>query len=172
MAIYQYYLAVIPKEGIEKKHNLIPREIGVSTETGFFESDAELYWKEIEKNADEIISKIDLIAQRANWGNSETSYNWKTYSEKVDNDAFISLDKKSFTITEFSFRADLREKGFAFLKNMIELGKENEWIFMDRKGKLMEADFEEIKSSIKNSDAHRFLIDPIKFLENLENKNE
>ena len=82
------------------------------------------------------------------------------------------MDEKSLTITEFSFRADLRENGFTFLKNMIELGKENDWMFMDRKGKLMKANFEEIKESIRNSDAHSFLKNPIEFLENLDNKNE
>lgn len=172
MAIYQYYLAVVPKEGILKRHDLIPNEIGVSTETGYFESDAELYWNQIDKKADEIIPKIDSIVKRADWGNSKTSFNWKTYTEYLDNDAFIELDEKSLSITEFSFRADLREKGFAFLKNMIELGKENNWMFMDRKGKLMNADFEEIKDSIRYSDAHSFLKDPINFLESLDEKNE
>lgn len=171
MAIYQYYLAVVPKKGILKKLGLIPNKIGVSTKTGFFESDAELYWKEIDKKADKIIPKIDSIVERANWGNNKVNYNWKTHSENVDNDAFIALDEKKLSVTEFSFRADLREDGFIFLKNMIELGKENDWMFMDRKGKLMNPDFEEIKNSILNSDAHSFLKDPIKFLENLDNKN-
>jgi len=172
MAIYQYYLAVVPKEGIRKKHNLIPNEIGVSTETGYFESNAELYWKEIDEKADRITPKIDSIVKRADWGNDKTSFNWKTYTETLDNDAFMGLDEKTLSITEFTFRADLRENEFTFLKNMIELGKENNWMFMDRKGKLMNADLEEIKSSIRNSDAHSFLKDPIKFLENLDDRNE
>ncbi len=170
MAIYQYYLAVIPKKGIELIHNFIPNEIGVSTETGFFESDAQLYWKEVERKASDIVSRVDTIVNRAKWGNDKTSYNWKTYSEHVDNDASIYIDEATATIREFSFRADLRETGLVFLKNMIAIGKENEWLFMDRKGKLMKPDFEEIKNSIRNSDAYRFLSDPINFLENFEDK--
>ena len=169
MAIYQYYLAVVPLEGILKKHKLIPKEIRINTETGYFESDAELYWKEINQIADEISPKIDSFIKRADWGNDNTSFNWKTNSKVLDNDAFMGINEKTFSITEFSFRADLREDGFTFLKNMIELGKENNWMFMDRKGKLMNSDFEEIKASIQNSDAHSFLTDPIKFLENLGN---
>lgn len=172
MAIYQYYLAVVPKQGIEKKHNTIPNEIGVSTKTGFFESEAEIYWKEVEMKLDNIISKIDLIVKRAKWGNDETTISWKTYTEQIDNDAEIYLDKESLTIRDFSFRADLREKDFTFLKNMIELGKENGWLFIDRKGKLMKPDFQEIKNSILNSDAHSFLKNPIKFLENIDNKKQ
>lgn len=172
MAVYQYYLAVVPKEGIQKRHDPIPNKMNISIETGCFESDAELYWKEIGKIPDNIILQIDSIVKRANWGNSETSFNWKTYTDKIDNDAFISLDKKSCEIKEFSFRADLREEGLTFLKKMIELGKENNWMFMDRKGELMNADFEEIKESIRNSNAFRFLNDPIKFLEKIEVENQ
>lgn len=172
MAVYQYYLAVVPKQGIEKWHDSIPAEIGVNMETGYFESDAEIYWKEVETKEDDIVAKIDLIVNRAKWGNDKTSINWKTYSEEVDNDASIYLDEESLTIREFSFRADLREKNLQFLKNMIALGVENEWLFFDRKGKLMKPDFEEIKNSIRNSNAYSFLEDPIKFLENIDKQNK
>ena len=163
MAVYQYYLAVVPKQGIEKKHDSIPNEIGVRTETGFFKSDAEIYWKVVTMKADDIVSKVDLIVERANWGNDKTSFNWKTFKFEFDNDAAIYLDKETLTIREFYFRADLREKDLVFLKNMVELGKENDWLFMDSKGKLMKSDFEEIRISIQESNAHSFLKEPIKF---------
>jgi len=171
MAVYQYYLAVVPKQGIEKKHGSIPNEIGVSSETGYFESDAEMYWKEVAMKADRIVAKMDLFVERAKWGNDKISVNWKTYSEDVDNDAEIYLDEESLTIKDFSFRADLREKDLAFLKNMIELGKAHDWLFFDRKGKLMNPDFEEIITSIRNSNAYSFTVDPIKFIENIDNGN-
>ncbi len=168
MAVYQYYLGVIPKQGVDDSIN----KIDVSTETGYFESDAEMYWKDVDINVDDIVSKIDLIIERANWGNDKTSINWKTYTDEVDNDASIFLDEKTLTIKEFSFRADLREQDLMFLKNMIALGKENEWLFFDIKGKLMKPDIEEIKISIRNSNAYSFLNDPIKFLENIANKHK
>lgn len=167
MAVYQYYLAVVPKQGIEKKHGYIPDTIGVSIETGYLESDAENYWKEVVIKADEIVAKIDSIVKRANWGNDKTSIHWKTYSNEVDHDASMYLDEDSLTIREFTFRADLREKNLFFLKNMIALGAENKWLFFDREGKLMKPDFEEIKNSIRTSNAYRFLEDPIEFLENV-----
>ncbi len=172
MAVYQYYLEVVPKQGIKKRHDSIPAEIRVSTETGYFESDAEIYWKEVEMKEDDFVTKIDLIVNRVKWGNDKTSINQKTYSKEVDNDASIYLDEESLTIREFYFRADLREKNLQFLKNMIALGVENEWLFFDRKGKLMKPDFEEIKNSIRNSNAYSFLEDPIKFLENIDKQNK
>ncbi|MCU4177815.1 hypothetical protein [Carboxylicivirga sp. N1Y90] len=170
MAVYQYYLAIVPKQGIEKKHDSIPNEIRVSSETGYFESDAKIYWKEVKMQADDIVSKVDLIIKRANWENNKTSIYWKTYNDLVDNDVAIFLNEESMSIRDFSFRVDLRENDLTFLKNMIELGNENGWLFMDRKGKLMKPDFEEIKNSIRNSNAHRYLKDPIKFLQNIDKK--
>lgn len=165
MAVYQYYLEVVPKDGVLKIHTSKPVTIRVNTETGFFESNTEIYWKELEVKTDDIISKIDKIVKRANWGNDATSFNWKTYTEKLDNDAVIYLDAESLMITKFSFRADLRENRLKFLMDIIELGKQYNWLFMDRSGKLMNPDFEEVKVSIKDSNAYSFLKDPIKFLE-------
>lgn len=170
MAVYQYYLEVLPKKGILKKHNLIPLHIKVSTETGYFESDSELYWNEVKCSSENIITKIDSIIDRANWGNNKTSFEWKRYSETLDNDASIYLNETDYTIKEFSFRADLREENLEFLKNMINLAEKNEWLFMDRSGKLMNPNFEEIKISIQNSNAYSFIKDPHKFLDNLNSK--
>lgn len=168
MAVYQYFLGIIPRQGIEKKHDSIPNEIRVYTDTGFFESDAEIYWKEVEMKADDIVTKIDLLVNRAHWGSDQTSITWKTESNEVDNDASIDLDEETLQIREFSFRADLREKNLRFLKDMIDLGVKNQWLFFDRKGKIIEPEFEEIKISIRNSNAYSFLENPIKFLENID----
>lgn len=167
MAVYQYYLGVIPQQGFDYS---IPDKIGINTETGYFETDAEMYWGKVNLNADNIISKVDLIIKRANWGNDKTNFTWKNETDEVDNDAYIHLDEKTLTIREFSFRADLREQDLMFLKKMIELGKENNWLFFDRKGKILKPDFEKIKISIRNSNAYSFLKDPVKFLENIANK--
>lgn len=172
MAIYQYFLAVVPVDGVLKKHGFKPNQIGVSTKTGFFESDVEIYWKELEIEVEEILPKVDKIVKRTNYGNRKTSYNWKTYTEDMDNDASIYLDEKTLKISTFSFRADLREKKLTFLMNMIELGKEYNWMFMDRNGKLLNPNFDEIKSSIKESNAYRFLKDPIKFLKSIDKDNQ
>ncbi len=50
---------------------------------------------------------------------------------------------------------------------MIELGTLNNWMFMDRHGKLLKPDFEAIKESIKKSNAYKFLKDPEGYLDSL-----
>lgn len=167
MAVYQYYLAVIPLKGIIRKHGFVPNKINVSTETGYFESEAKNYWQEINLKPQEIVSQMDSIIKRANWGNDETSFNWKYYTDDVDNDAAIYLDENLLVVNEFSFRFDLREENLNFLKRMIELGRVNQWLFMDRNGKLFNPDFEEMKNSIQDSNAYRFLEDPHGFLDDL-----
>jgi len=168
MAVYQYYLEVLPKEGILKKHNLIPSHIKVSTETGYFESDSELYWNEVKYSSENIITKIDSIIDRANWGNNKTSFEWKRYTETLDNDVSIYLNESDFTIKEFSFRADLREENLEFLKNMIKLANENEWFFMDRNGLLINPNLEELINNILKSNAYKFLENPNNFFDDLE----
>lgn len=167
MAIYQYYLAVIPSEGLLKKYDSIPASIRTSSETGYFESEAEKYWQEVEISSAELVSKLDRIISRADWGNDSTSYNWETNTKEADNDASMSLKEGKSSIGEFSFRADLREKNLTFLMKMIELGKSYQWIFMDRTGKLMKADFDLIKVSIKESNNYKFLKDPKDYLKSL-----
>lgn len=84
MAVYQYYLGVVPKKGIECQHGSIPKGIGVNVETGYFESDAEMYWKVAALQIDSIVAKMDSFVERAKWENDKTSFNWKTYSEYVE----------------------------------------------------------------------------------------
>jgi hypothetical protein len=163
MAVYQFYLGVVPKEGIIKIHGSAPEKIKVSTETGYFESNTEQYWQVCEIDPKSFISEIDKIVKRAEWSDGKTSYNWKTYTDTIDNDASIYLNDTGL-INEFSFRADLRNRELNFLIGMIELGRRYNWLFMDRNGVLANPEFEAVKERIKESNAYRFLQDPIKFL--------
>lgn len=166
MAIYQFYLAVIPKIGVLECYDTIPSVINPSIEDGYFNSNTELFWNKAKIKPEHIVSRIDNMVDRAPWGNSEDSFNWKTYSKTTDNDAYISLDKDKH-IKELTFRADLREPKLKFLKAMLQLGKTEDFLFMDRKGKLSNYEFENVKTLIKNSNAYRFLKDPEKFFDDL-----
>lgn len=169
MAIYQFYLAVIPRIGLLKKHNSLPSKISIGTESKYFESNTEVYWKLAELNPDEFIREIDNLIKRADWGNGKTTINWKTYSENVDNDAWMSITEDTRTISELSFRADLRETELKFLIGMLDFSNRNNLVLMDRKGNIANPNFEEIKTLIVDSNSYKFLIDPEKFLTELGN---
>ncbi len=110
MATYQLYLAIVPKKELFKKYKLIPEKLKVKVKRGYFYSLTEKYCKLADIKPKVIVTDIDKIVNRANWGNDEFNYNWKTFTDKKDNNAWMSLNKKTLNIKEFSFRADLREK--------------------------------------------------------------
>ena len=167
MAIYQYYLALIPKVGLLKRHKQIPNQIEINTENGYFEADTNQYWEISEIDFQELRTQIDKVVDKANWGNSTDSFNWKTKTEVLDNDAWMSINPKNGKINELSFRADLREPDLKFLNEMLDLAKRNEMMLMDRKGNLINPEINELKSFIELSNTFKFLKDPGKFFDEL-----
>ncbi|MBC8111884.1 MAG: hypothetical protein H7Y04_12560 [Verrucomicrobia bacterium] len=153
MAIYQYYLAFVPKIGLLKKHEVIPDQILISTDNGYFEANTDEYWELAKVTFHDIKLGIDKIVDKADWGNDCENFNWKTYTNELDNDAWMSINLETEKITEFSFRADLREPSLVFLNGMLALAENNEMMVMDRKGYLLEPKLGEIKEFIKMSNA-------------------
>ncbi|WP_430406122.1 hypothetical protein [Fluviicola sp.] len=162
MALYQFYLAVIPRVGLVKKLNHIPDKISIGNATGYFESNTEQYWKIVEFASEEIIKEMDKLVDRADWGNDKSNFNWKTHTEELDHDASLSTNPESGKIEEFSFRADLRESDLKFLKCMIDLANKYDFLFMDLKGNV--APPNEIGKLIEQSNAYKFLQNPLQFL--------
>lgn len=169
MAIYQYYLAFIPKVGLVKKHEVIPNQIGIGQQTEYFEANTDEYWESSQIRFHEIKARIDKIVDKANWGNDNDSFNWKTNKGEIDNDAWMSIDPETENITEFSFIADLREPSLKFLIEMLELAKTHKMMLMDRKGNLLNPEFKEIKSFIKMSNPFKFIENPENFIDDLHN---
>lgn len=169
MAIYQYYLAFIPQVGLLTKHGKIPAEINVTTEDGYFNANTEQYWELAEINFENIKLEIDRLIDKADWGNDEESLNWKTCTNEVDNDASMSINSETKKIEHLSFRADLREPQLKFLIGMLDLAKKKEMVFMDRKGKILKTEYNEIKDYIKNSNSFKFIENPERFLDDLNN---
>ncbi|KIA94534.1 hypothetical protein OA88_22120 [Flavobacterium sp. JRM] len=169
MAIYQYYLAFIPKIGLLKKHKIIPNRTEIGRDTGYFEANMDEYWQLAQIPFNKIKVGIDKIVDKADWGNDKDVFNWKTYEVELDNDASMSINYKNENITEVSFRADLREPNLKFLNGMLELAKKYEMMLMDRKGNLLNPEFNEIKDFIKVSNTFKFIENPEKFIDDLHN---
>lgn len=167
MAIYQYYLAFVPKIGLVKKYKIIPTQIEISTETGYFEAKTDEYWELAKINFQDIKVEIDKIVDKADWGNDNDSFNWKTDEEELDNDAWMLINPKNEKIKELYFRADLREPSLKFLNGMLELAEKYEMMLLDRKGNLLNPEFNEIKDFIKVSNTFKFLENPDKFFDGL-----
>lgn len=180
MAIYQFYIATIPKKGVTQHFGKIPDKLEVDfrKRTEIFSNDEDEFdyfefiqhkcWKVAEVNSREIIKQIDQILDRANWGNDQESNNWKTKTKEIDNDAWILTNSEQNQVVEFTFRADLRQPKLKFLNEMIELSKEKELLLIDRKGNLVEPEMKNVIELIKKSNALKFIENQIKFLKDLE----
>lgn len=180
MAIYQFYIATIPKKGVIQHFGKIPDKLEVDfqkrtenylndeDEFDYFEFIQHKCWEIAKVNSEEIINQIDQKLNRANWGNDKESNNWKTETNEVDNDAWILINPEQNQIMEFTFQADLRQPKLKFLMEMIELSKEKELLLIDRKGNLVEPEIENVIELIKKSNALKFVENPINFLTDLE----
>ncbi len=182
MALYQFFLAIIPKKGIVEYFGEIPKKIEVDfqkrtefflneeieDEFDYFEFIQQKCWQLSNIESKEMISRIDQKLDRASWGDKNSSLNiWKTETEYVDNDACILINEERSQIEGFTFRADLRQPKLKFLIDMVELSKEKELLLIDRKGNLVEPEIEDVIGLIKKSNALRFLENPIKYLTDL-----
>ncbi|QGK74765.1 hypothetical protein [Flavobacterium sp. SLB02] len=166
MAIWQYLLIVIPENSIDKNYNIFE-----NNETEFL-PDTDSFWENFDGNISSIISEMDQIIKRADWGN-DTFINWKgNGSNEEDNDACLCLNDNKSQIEEFHFRIDLRKASniINVLQAILNLCKKNQFVLIDLKGQIFKPEIKYIIESLKSSNAMKFIANPILFFENLENK--
>ena len=166
MAIWQYLLIVVPEKSIDNNYQCIFK----NNKTEFL-PETNSFWKNFEGDIPLIISELDQIIPKANWGN-ETYLNWKgNGNNDEDNDACICLSDDKTKIEEFQFRIDLRKASniTTVLHAILNLCKKNQFVLIDLKGEIFKPEMQYIRESLKTSNAMKFIADPIQFFENLEN---
>lgn len=165
MAIWQYLLIVVPENSIDKNYNIFK-----NNETEFLPN-TDSFWENFDGNISSVISELDQIIPKANWGD-ETYLNWKgNGNNEEDNDACICLNDDKTKIKEFQFRIDLRKASniINVLQSILNLCKKNQFVLIDLKGQIFKPEIESIIEGLKSSNAIKFITDPILFFENLEN---
>ncbi|URC11028.1 hypothetical protein [Flavobacterium sp. B183] len=164
MAIWQYLLIVVPEKSIRNDYQCI-----FKNNTTQFLPETKSLWKDFNCDIVSIISEMDTIIKRADWGD-ENYFCWKgdTKNEE-DNDCSIFLSKNKTQIKEFRFRIDLRKASNITntLQPILKLCENNQLVLIDLKGEILNPKLEEIFKSMKSSNATKFLNDPEKFLEDL-----
>jgi hypothetical protein len=98
MAIWQFNLNGLTKEGIDRE----VRSHSTKLDRGSLKSLN--LWDSAHLNTNEVISRIDGIVKRTDYGD-ENWFNWKTYTEEVDNDANLSLDELTKKVEDLSFQS-------------------------------------------------------------------
>ncbi|MDY0986533.1 hypothetical protein SOM12_03845 [Flavobacterium sp. CFBP9031] len=168
MAVWQYLLIVVPKDSIDSNYECIFK----NNKTKFL-PETDVFWKNFNGDISSIISELDQIIPKANWGN-DTYLNWKgNGNDEEDNDACICLIDDKAKIESFQFRIDLRKSSniTEVLQSVLDLCKKNQLILIDLKGEIFQPNLHDIFKSIKASNATRFLNDPIQFFEDLSKNN-
>jgi hypothetical protein len=168
MAVWQYLLIVVPEDSIDNNYECIFK----NNKTEFL-PETDVFWKNFNGDIPSIISELDQIIPKANWGN-ETYLNWKgNGNDDEDNDACICLSDDKTKIEEFQFRIDLRKLSNItnILQSILNLCEKHNLVLIDLKGKIFEPELEDVLGSIKASNATRFLNDPIQFFEDLSKNN-
>jgi len=168
MAVWQYLLIVVPEDSIDNNYECIFK----NNKTEFL-PETDVFWKNFNGDIPSIISGLDQIIPKANWGN-ETYLNWKGNGQnEEDNDACICLNDDKTKIEEFQFRIDLRKASNItnILQSILNLCEKHNLVLIDLKGKIFEPKLEDVLGSIKASNATRFLNDPIHFFEDLSKNN-
>lgn len=166
MAIWQYLLIVVPEKSIQSNYQYIFK----NNESDFL-PDTNSFWENFNGDISLIISEIDQIIPKADWGN-ETYLNWKGNEKNdEDNDACICLSDDKIKIEVFHFRIDLRKASNItnILQSILNLCKKNQLILIDLKGEILKPEMKTIIESLKDSNAMKFITDPIHFFENLKN---
>ncbi len=185
MAINQFITYVLPKKAIETKFGEIPNQLEIKhsewekywekytasdnedLEPDFEDARTIHWWKEIKINITELEKEIDKIITRASWTDDRI---WKSEKAEFDHDVSIGLNKTNEFIDEFMFRTDLTDNTLNFLNSMLKICEENDWILMDRNGNLCNPNISDLEQLINDSDADRFLRNPTKFFDELNNE--
>ena len=164
MAIWQYLLIVVPENSIDDNYECI-----FKNNKSDFLPDTDSFWKNFDGNIYSIISELDQIIPKADWGD-ETCLIWKGNGKnEEDNDACICLSDDKTKIEEFHFRIDLRKASNLtnVFQSILSLCEKNNLILIDLKGNFFKPKIETLIESIKISNANIFLTNPIKYLGNL-----
>ena len=121
MAIYQFNLVIIPKEGFIKKFGTLSSDFKLVGERDEINLQIEKWWQLEEIDNTVLVSEIEEIIGGNRWANTH-HFSWKNLTNGKDNDACLEINTNSNYVQHISFRADLREgKGKSqFLLDMIE----------------------------------------------------
>ena len=156
MAVWQYRLVILPKQGVTAVHGALPNQlfidharwaaywaentIGTADNPEFSDAYTTDWWQYVALDSVSIAAKVDSLVSRGSW-NKANWLTWKGDEEnEEDNDCEIAINAETKYIEEFQFRTDLRNFGKArlFLDGMLALCREYQLLVMDDKGGLFE----------------------------------
>lgn len=162
MAIWQFNIYFIPKESL-KEYKIVQTKLDL-------EDALEIQWWHILKlNLNEILPLLKQFGKIQEW--TARTNGLRKFGDSANNDISVSFDELSNNVLELSCRLDLREINSNIFNLVILIAKKYDCLLMDINGNLFEPTIVDLVNSINISNAKRFITDPIKFLEDINNGN-
>lgn len=126
MATWQYELRLLPKESLQKYYGSIPRALPVIKKP-----DEKIeWWKGINVDIQDIEARISKVIPIDKNIDPIDAISWKGYEERQDNDVWIDYSEKE--LISFIVRIDYRDPNMKFLKEILQLAKDINAIFVNK----------------------------------------
>ena len=114
---------------------------------------------------DDVLPHIDGTLPR-DWGGEDH----QTWGKTDTNDLWIAWVNDTRVIEEIRFRIDLRNVDESFIERMLALARRFDLQLKLIHVELLEATMANVKATLDQSEAKRFVLDPKKFIEGLGEK--
>ncbi len=138
--------------------------MNTSTKSGNFKTNLNEFWIRASVDHGPVSTDIDELFDRASWGNTTTSNNWKTKSAQEDHDAYMKLNDSGTIIESLSMRIDLRQPGISMISRVAAFARKHNLVLSNRAGTLYTSNEESVLEMLKKSPAAKFLVNPVEFL--------
>ena len=168
MAIYQMYIGLVPKRGLDEPLLVGDQRVETSTASGYFETNVNKVWSRSKVNYLSITEHLDEILERASWGNEEDSNNWKTENDLVDHDAYMEFDPVTGYIKSLSMRVDMRKFGVCLVPKVLKIATNHELMISSRDGVLYSPTKNGFWKMCEGTNTMKFLTRPREFFDELE----
>lgn len=157
MATWQYDLFIIPRKKIE--------QLGCSGSISEELYDQTQWWKDSATPQD-VASRIDEVLDKgSSWSNSLLTWG-------VEDGNRIDLLLEENLVSELQVRLDLRNLSEDFLQQVVDLADSLGGVFCSDDWTLLQPDIQSLARAMVDSNAARFVADPLGFLENLAGESD
>ena len=157
MAVWQFSFFLVPEEFLEETYGHVPTSISAEARR---EGD---YFRQVALSIDKLLPYLKQIGtlDANSWEGS--AY----YHGKADNNATVYFEEETNHVCEIYCRLDIRQFDETFIFAILSLAAAFNCQFMTGNGQLFEPTLPALLQAIEQSNATRFVTDPLKFLEDL-----
>lgn len=155
MATWQFDLHLVPASTVAMAFKVTPITITQ------YQFDDVNWWRGVALSNETKSAFSKLLPPATSW-----SSDIETWGDEEGNRVDFLFDNSE--LADIFVRIDVRNVSFAFVIGLIQLARENDWLFLTQDRHFLRPFFDELMGAIKRSDSFRFVENPEHFLRTLE----